>query len=237
MLYTAIPGRRVISVLFKSTFCSPVVDWCDVWGLNKLTELHEVPAEVEGAFSSCSLTASLLLLLVSCFALWCIEALFFPLVSWSLSKSSSGGPVHFVLLSRTFSLLTAAAPAAWDGVREALELAVWDGVMETVLDPRPILLQSGTISGSLSSLESLSPRVIGSMADPFSLKVLSWEREELNGDVFGAVLGAGVSGIEVDFNPACTMHVHIKTLNQRGRRRGGAGGAAAPPLFKKGGGA
>ena len=218
MLYTAIPGRRINSGLLKLTLCSPGVVWRDVRGLDKLTELLEAPAEVEGPCSNSSLTAPSLLLPVGCFALWCVEALSFPLVLWSLSKSGRG-PVHFVLLSRAFTLLIAAAPAAWHGVREALELVAWNGVMgclelaawdRVMEDPTPILLRSGTISGSLSSLESLSPRVIGSIVDPFNLEeIWSWVREELNGDVLEIVPGAGVSGIQLDLNPGCTIDIII----------------------------
>jgi hypothetical protein len=206
MFYTAIPGRRINSGLLKSTLCSPAVDCWDVCGLDKLIELFEVPLELEGACSNSSLTGASFLLPDGSFSLRCTEALFFPLVLQSPSKSSSGGLLaHFPLFS---SLLRAAAPAAWDGVREVLELAARDGAMEAVLDPTPILLQSGTISGSLSSsLESLSPRVIGSTADPLNLKVLSWDREGLNGDALEAALGPGVSGIELDLNPACTVYV------------------------------
>lgn len=98
----------------------------------------------------------------------------------------------FLLFSRALSLLIAAAPAAWDGVRAILsDSALW------------ILLARGTTSGSLlSSLESLSVSVMGSTADPSGVMASVWQGTgaELD-DVLEAILevdGMGVSGIELE---------------------------------------
>ena len=84
-----------------------------------------------------------------------------------------------------------------------LESAALDwGEGSATQDPTPILLRRGTISGSLSSLESLTSRVIGSRADPFSQEAF-WSRVdgELSGGMLGAELGHGVSGMDLELDP------------------------------------
>lgn len=117
-----------------------------------------------------------------------VEILLFFLQPPPLSRFE-GGPadVGLEVLPLAASLLSAAAPAAWDGVREFTGSTVTS-------------LVNGMVTDSSLSLESTSVKLIGSTADPTCLTVC-WSSigEAVHSDVLETALDLsiiGVSGIE-----------------------------------------